>query len=234
MSTPPFLLEDDERVIKAVAKEWCTLTNTEILAWERDFTEMQAEQRDLAANGAWVAGPADLLTIIGRSRRETYHSAVIAWLLEPGGRHRLGTTFLRAILDKCLTEGEFDTDDLAACVTDTEVDAASSRADIVVSGPGLHLVIEVKVDAAEGPNQCQRLFDDHNGSEAGFVFLTPSGGEPRSCNDDIRAVWAPLSFGWIANELENLMASQAEQIATDMAARGTVRSYLATLRKEFR
>src|SRR6266540_3645693 len=73
---------------------------TQIPAWEEDIEQLVAEQTALMNDGRWVGGPDDLLSIIGCSRRETYHSAILAWLLNPYGRHGLGTVLLAKLLQR--------------------------------------------------------------------------------------------------------------------------------------
>jgi len=213
--------------------EWKAIQTREVAHWETIFKEMRAEQLGHIKRGQWVGGPPDLLGIIGKGRWETFHSAVVAWLLNPNGKHYLGPTFLEMLLDKSHPDHGLSVEDLAPCSSAVEVEAASSRADIVVSGPDLHLVIEVKVDAQEGPNQCQRQFNDHNGPDSLFVFLTPRGVRPRSCTGDVQSSWGILSFTWIRDTLGELLQSHADLLAQDQGAQATIRSYLSTLRREF-
>ena len=232
MSATAFRLDEQEAAINAVAVEWAALMTKAVAEWDADMATMMAEQAQLVAKGRWVGGPADLLTVIGRGRRETYHSAILAWLMNPGGRHRLGTNFLRAVLDTCTDAPAVQPDTLPGCASAVEVNGPSSRADIVVGGPGLHLIVEVKVDWVESDDQCQRLFNDHDRPEARFVFLTPRGRVPRSCDDVTRACWAALSFRQVRSTLERLVDGNSD-LAADEDAHATLRSYLATLRREF-
>jgi hypothetical protein len=62
--------------------------------WEQQFALAEADYRALVHEGRWLDGRADLLGVIGASRRETYHSAILAWLLTPTRRHGLGPRFL--------------------------------------------------------------------------------------------------------------------------------------------
>ena len=234
MTQSPFMSSAHEAAFSHIEAEWRALEQSSLETWEADFATMDTEQRTLVSQGRWIGGPSDMLTIIGRARREVFHSAMLAWLLDPNGRHRLGVGLLRALVDACDIAWTVDDASLAACTSATEISAEQSRADIVVSGPDLHLVIEVKVDAAEGERQCQRLFDDHDRPEACFVFLTPSGRPPQSCDaDTIRSAWTPISFRWVATTLTCILDSPSRHQAADTAM-ATLQSYRATLDKEFR
>ena len=112
-------------------------------------------------SGEWIIGRPDLLGIIGRSRRELDHCAVIAWLLDPRGAHGLRTHFLEELLRKAFPKApDFPPDDLALAWTETEVTRSTSRADIVVYLPEAIVVIEAKIDADEQDEQCDRLVGD--------------------------------------------------------------------------
>ena len=225
-----FDLENAEMRFQALQSEWRDHVTRLPIGWADRMAAMADEHHGLLSAGEWVSGPADLLGIIGRGRRETYHSAILAWLMSASGRHGLGPKFLEAVLDETLGYGEFDPNGLAACTPATEVAKAASQADIVVTGPGLNILFEVKVDAAEGDRQCQRLYNDHCDEGALFVFLTPHGRSPMSCEtDESRASWICLSFRRVRAILTDLVP----MISNSCDARPAVLSYLTTLNKEF-
>ena len=65
--------------------------------WESQFEGMVLEQRELSRAGSWVGGPRDLLGVLGKSRHEVTHSAIVAWLLDPGMRHGFGSRMLSRV-----------------------------------------------------------------------------------------------------------------------------------------
>ncbi len=214
----------------AAEQEWLEIIAPPDIPWDEAVADMMREQDALISAGSWIGGPSDMLSIIGKSRWETFHSAVVAWLLWPTAEHRLGIGMLRRVVERCFPDIELDDDILMRCTTATEVSRANSRADIVVNGPGLKIVIEAKVDASEGHNQCGRLHLDHVDDGALFVFLTPSGVKAKTAGQDIES-WAPLSFRDIRDDLGACLAAAAPHPG---GGRATAASYLATLKKEFR
>src|SRR5271157_3578978 len=164
-----------ETSFNKLATEWRRLQEERVSAWDRLFEEMAREERDLIASSQWVSGRADFLGILERHRRETDHSKILAWLMNPRGHHGLGVKFLSAILRKAFVE-EFPVDDMLQARTMCEVPGPKSRADIVIRFPGITIVVETKVDAKESKGQCDKLFTDFRdrcGSR--FLFLTPWG-----------------------------------------------------------
>lgn len=118
--------------------------------------------------------------------------------------------------------------------TACEVQRPSSRADIVVTAPGLTVVIEAKVDAAEGERQCDRTYEDwcHEGDVV-FVFLTKDGRDlDKESADATKDAFRTLSFVAVREELEKLRASLDTD---DPPPRGlaALHTYLQTLRAEF-
>ncbi|XXX92523.1 PD-(D/E)XK nuclease family protein [Sorangium sp. So ce204] len=109
----------------------------------------------------------------------------------------------------------------------------NARADVVVAGPGLCLVIENKVDAGEQPRQCDRLFESF-GREPGalFVFLSPSGRAPETATGSAREAFQKVSYADIASMLRSSWARAPGKGAT-ARGREVVSNYLATLEREF-
>lgn len=204
-------------------------------AWEDRLATMRARMDELWRAGQWVSGPADLLGVIDRSRHETYHSAILAWLLDPGAPHGLFTTFLESMLRRLWPETSFDASALRGATTQTEVARERCRADIVVQAAGMTIIVEVKVDADERGEQCNdyfRVFSPES-RDARFAFLTPDGRAPSTATDEDAAnVFRRWSFRQIRDDLRALLADPAR--ATD-PAKGlyAVRTYLETLEVEF-
>ena len=228
-----FDLAEARVAFATVEAAWRSVRSSEVGQWRRDFDEMSVQQDRLRAAGKWIGGACDLLSIIGRGRRETYHSAILAWLLNPSGRHGLGTSFLRALLVEAQVPGGIADDGLVAAVPAIEVEGGTSRADIIVRSPGLHVVIEVKVDAREGDEQLQRLYNDHASPSASFIFLTPRGRPPSSCEPGIAELWARLSFRTVKAALEQVLADRTHLAAESSHDSSGAINYLLTLKKEF-
>ncbi|MBK9371663.1 MAG: PD-(D/E)XK nuclease family protein [Deltaproteobacteria bacterium] len=166
-----------------------------LTAWRDALDTLRAEQASLQAQGLWAAsGPADLLSVAGLGRRETVHTAALAWLLRPAKEHGLGARLLNAVL-ATLGLPPVPPEDHARVRVSTEETRKSRRADIVARWPRGALVIEAKVDAEEAPRQCDDLFELF-GDEPGvsFVFLTPTGRRPSSATGPAAEAFLPLSF----------------------------------------
>jgi len=204
-------------------------------AWESRFAAMKDEMDAKWAEGQWFSGPNNLLAVIGRQRHETYHSAILAWLLDPGAPHGLFTSFLEAMFRRLWPETPIDAKTLRGATTATEVAKEKCRVDIVVWAAGLMIVIEVKVDARERGDQCNdyyRVFAPKS-KDVRFIFLTPEGRIPDSATEkDAAKAFVPWSFRQIREDLTALMATENMQksIAHGAAA---VRTYLQTLEEEF-
>ncbi len=151
-------------------------------------------------------------------RLERAHTKTLAWFLHPNREHDFGPV----LLGKLLSILQFD---LPADVDLTMVEAKAEqcldtgkRLDVFARGrlpsngaiqKSWYLIIEAKVDAAEGPDQTAE-YDEWIKNNLGKspvlrVFLTVDGRPPESTNE---ITWKPLSFLQLAfgfrQELENL------------------------------
>jgi len=201
--------------------------------WKAALQHLSDEQQRLLDQGQWVSGPSSLLSVIGQSRRETYHCRVVAWLMDPTGRHGLGPHFLELFLNACFPDEEFDREGLRRATVSCEVPRSRSRADIVVSLPDATVVIEAKTDADERPRQCDDLYADF-GEELNphFVFMSPRGREPITASGDAKETFRTFSFVQCRNLLEKV-SDLPRPGRPDEIALGTVKNYLATMRTEF-
>jgi hypothetical protein len=199
--------------------------------WEVELSSMAAEQDLMVRDGRWVSGPEDMLSIIGRSRREIYHSAILAWLLDPLARHGLGISLLQSLLAEC--GRNVGSDELRTVRCELEVQEDKTRADIVVSGPGFTLVVENKVDAGEQDRQCDRLFERFGGDPGTlFVFLTPTGCTPNTATEAAMDAFKPMSYPRMARLIREALERGLRTDATSHG-REVVSNYLSTLAKEF-
>lgn len=219
-----------------VRAEWLAITRPEPPDPGR-FALVKQEADAIIDAGHWVSGPADLLSVLGRQRDELAHSRVIAWLLTPTGRHGLGRQFLRAVLDHVWPGEGLLQSDLVTVVTESTRSAADegadlreARADIVVIGREATIVIENKVDAGEGFEQCERLYWSwaDRPTETRWLFLSPNGRQPMTLSTrQARAAWRSLSYGDLGRLLDKTLAVAGG--AADAAGRSTAHQYLASI-----
>ena len=216
--------------VRAATELDAVARNQAVSSWIAAFDDLRAEQDALRQSGRWVSGPADLLGVIGQSRRETYHSAILAWLLDPNMRHGLGTGFLERLIRRCFPDSLFNS--LADAWTQCEVTRAGARADIVVWSTELTLVIENKVDAVEQPGQCDSYFDlfvEEPGAR--FLFLTPSGVRPCTASGEAAAAFQSVSYAAVKEELTAILDETSTLIPGP--GRDVALQYLRTLEREF-
>lgn len=188
---------------------------------------MLTEHEQLCQSGLWRDGPTDVLSVIGKARQETHHSAIIAWLLTPTGEHGLGTRFLSAVLSSLFPDDAFASLSLARAACEVYRPSPDTRADIVVWAPSFTLIIENKIDAYEQPAQCQRLYQHFKQEKnARFCFLTPCGYTPTT---DLNGAFKCLSYV----SLRGLLQSALDASEIHAPGRATALSYLQTLKREF-
>jgi hypothetical protein len=193
--------------------------------WESQLAVLVTEESVLRAQGRWLRGPHDLLGVIGRRRSELSHTAALAWLLDPIGAHGLGTEplagFLRLIGDD--VPGE---EVLGWCRPVREIAVEDTRADLVIDGPGVRIVVEVKVDAGEGEEQTKRLVRHFDEEGARFVFLTRSGAMPVGAGEHLDR-WCAVSWADVLTVLE----STRTRCVPSERAMSSVDAYLESLRR---
>jgi hypothetical protein len=192
---------------------------------------MLAEEEGLRRAGRWTRGPEDLLSLIGEARRELAHSALLAWLLDPEGRHQVGTRLLERLLRGTWPDGNFE--DLHRVWVEREVTQGDARADIVIFGRGFTIVIENKVNAPEGPMQCERLYQGF-ARDTGvlFAFLTPDGRAPRSAGAEAQVAFKAISYRQVIAWLRAALMESVEDDAAESLGYQTAMNYLVTLEKE--
>jgi hypothetical protein len=200
---------------------------------------MRERHLELRRAGFWIHGRPDLLAVLGRERRETYHSTMLGWLLDPGAPNGLGTRFLRRFLIEVDPAFSSITEErLESVSVQCEVARLESRTDVVIFGNDFTVAIEVKVDAVEGPDQCLRIFRDFRDEPgARFVFLTPGGRRPSTATDEAEGVYVPLSYQWVARLMTSVLAEGTEDRGSlegpHAVGRATCTSYAFTLKQEF-
>jgi hypothetical protein len=164
-----------DELIADLQAEWNALGMVQPLdmqTWRQTIRIMTRDYEAIRAAGRWQRGPSDFFGVLRISRSELAHCSMIAWLLDPEGRHGLGRAFLDCLADRHLRP--IDRVGMHVRSVETEVQRLETRADIVVWGGTFTLIVEAKVDAGEGWQQCDRLYERFSmepGSQ--FVFLTP-------------------------------------------------------------
>ncbi len=231
-STQPAGGDVREAAFARLLEEWAAATPslpTQLVDWTRAIERIAADERALRARGAWVHGRDDLLGVLQAQRRETLHSALIAWLLDPCGTHGLGIRFLAAFAARVFPDDTFD--GLDAARTSCELARGPCRADIVIELPAGTIVVENKIDAVESPRQCDILFEQFSDDGCRFVFLTPRGSPPSTASGDATRAFACLSYTAIKVMLREALAGTA---AAPGRGRHVAEDYLRTLDREFR
>jgi hypothetical protein len=220
----------DDKLIGELAARWASVVlrpQADLVEWRTGLDEMAVEYEALRGRGLWTYGRDDFFGILRIGRAELYHSAMLAWLLDPLGRHSLG----RRLLDQLVAAHLPYVDSTAFRLRsiDLEVQKQETRADIVVSGDSATIIVEVKVDAVEGHRQCDRLYErffEEPGSV--FVFLTPTGRPPMTATGEALEAFVPISFPQVGDALEVVLVGVDGGVAVDIA-----RNYLRTIRREF-
>jgi hypothetical protein len=218
-------LADWDEVFPRLVVEWKPLgppagiVTVDIAAWEMEARRVRDEHASLLSLGQWVSGPLDLMTIMGRARDELSHSAVLAWALNPTGRHGLGTRLLTAILEEGWKDGQ--TPNATTVTVQREVKMDSRRADIIVHADDMILVIENKLDAVENAGQCEDTYQlwSRQAGDVRFLLVTVDGHEPGSTRTmEAAEAWRSVSYAALRTLLEELLAdvpTRADMSAMD-------------------
>lgn len=221
--------------LEKVRAEWLAVTRMPTFDLER-FTRVKREADALVDTGAWDSGPSDMLSVLGRQRDELVHSRLLAWLLVPNHRHGLGRSVLTGFLDALwpgeglMRSGPVTAElEVPAAGVDEDGRLREARADIVLRGDGITVVIENKLDAGEQPDQCERLYWAFAGGagEVRYVFLTPSGRSPTTAPSQATSdAWEALGYRDVRAVVEAAIAGARPSSA---AGRATALQYLETL-----
>ena len=220
----------DDDLFRSVADQWSGMTvlaPEDLSSWHSTVLQVATEYDQIRGLGSWLRGPDDFFGILGIGRLELFHSAMLAWLLDPEGRHGLGRRFLDLLLVGYVPGLEPSA--MRVRTVQLEAHRIETRADIVVWGDAATLIIETKVDAGEGFRQCDRLFERFS-EEPGprFLFLTPTGRPPLTATGDAAAAFSTVAFSNIASVLERAL-EESERAETSVVAF----NYVRTLKREF-
>ncbi len=178
----------------------------------------------------------NIFEALSLERHEIRHSAFIRWLLDPSETHGLGDYWLRQFLQKVIKASDgilgnslslFDLDDWN--LGGAEVRKEWRNIDLLILDEHNLFVcaIENKVDSGESPGQLRR-YREIVGQEFAsyrkvFVFLTISRNTPSD------AAYVPISYGDIADAIENGLRRRESQLNHEIAL--FVQQYLDMVRR---
>lgn len=142
-----------------------------------------------------IAGHYERLSIfdmLGQSSRELTHSAFIAQMLNPRGKHGMGITFLNLFLEQLSLSNKFDTVNVEVEIEKdfgpkegSGADAKGGRIDIYIkNSKGQIIVIENKIYAADQTDQLQR-YRNSTGSDSIIFYLSLDGHAPSNSPQSI-------------------------------------------------
>ena len=189
-----------------------------------DFESLFVNNPDLDSIGDYVS-KFNPIKVMGMTRMEIRHSAILAWLLNPKETHGLGDRFLKAFISEALRDHNAEMLPSAlqvsqADMTDTEVRREWRQIDILLISPrnGWIFIIENKVDSRQRKNQLkdyfelvESVFDSHQPSLKRGIFLTLWDEAPQ---DDR---YAPIQYGAVCGILEQLSRPSLHALKHEVA-----------------
>lgn len=207
-------------------------SRSELDEWRESMTQMIARQDGLVAGGKWLSGPSDLLGVAGVARNEMAHTRMLAWLLDPRGRHRLGDAVLQSLVHHVAAPAEVPSPLVVRSVHVSHW-CNGREADIVVFGRDFTLVVEVKVDAPEQEKQCDDLYANYRGKPGPlFLFLTPGGWFPYTATGSARQAFKTATWKQVREMIESALENREAGLAGPGAA--IPAEYAITLKEHFR
>ena len=178
-------------------------------------------------------GKVNLFDVLKVSKKEIYHSNMLAWLLDPNENHGLGEAFLKGILQKLVEndeKGKYDVFDiLLSDLYSFSVFREWKKNDILlVSEKEKKLfAIENKVGSHEHDNQLDRYRDtlekDYPEYKRFYLFLTPGGEEP---SDSVN--WEVLTYTDVIDVLERSVKRIELQADVDLM----IKNYINVVRRD--
>jgi hypothetical protein len=171
----------------AVRREWAAASPG--VDWHDDFSRLIDEWRGVE----WRSGGRTLMASLGLQFDEVALCRGLAWLLEPGGSHRLG----RRPLDALLGDLDVPVPKDAPIEIRVEETRADTRADVVLRVGGQTVIIEAKVFAGEQPRQADRIYKHWAGENLTLVFLTRTGYFPYTASES-RGLWVARAWRDVA------------------------------------
>lgn len=175
--------------------------------------------------------PFDVLKI---TRTEIRHSNVLAWLLDSGESHGLGSGVLSELLNVVVKEKLVDTETafklLTLPLSDVVVYREMQNIDILVEVDNKCVIcIENKVDTQDHDDQLNRYYqiitNRYTSLTKLFLYLTPGGAAP--LHDDNTA-WNTISYETVCR----LIHKAATKVSLRADVKAFIDSYLDVLRRE--
>lgn len=199
-----------ERRFEVLRREWTTRSPGD--DWEDDFSRLTDEWRSVE----WRSGGKTLMAALGLQFDEVALCRGLAWLLEPGGSHRLGRRPLDALL------GDLDVPVVEDAPVEIAVEEAraDTRADVVLRVGGRTVVVEAKVFAGEQPRQADRLYKHWSTENVTLVFLTRTGHFPYTAKES-ESLW--LARAW------RDVAAMMRRVADGADASAGAREFIETI-----
>lgn len=228
-----------EKQFQEMEHEWREIRQqkmaSDMTRWEKQFAEMSDEYQCLVARGLWVSGPADFFSIIERAEDERTHSRVLAWLLTPTGRHGLRNLLLTRLLEHYDSKHDNAYSPQVRPIVRTVSRFSKGRdnreADIVVWGEDFTLVVEMKVNAGEQPDQCDDLYENFKAKpDPRFLFLTRNGDKPETATGDAKRAFETISWPQVRCMIE---AALKDPVSKKGTAVSIVENYIFTLKENF-
>jgi len=172
-----------------------------------------------------LLGGFNIFQVLKFEHGEIRHSNVLAWIMDPGGSHGLGSTFLKKWLMRILHESSSEREMPVAPVdidswqfADVEVRREWLHIDLLiiiklVDGGECIVVIENKIRSIERTNQLKRYREvvekQFPHAKKIFIFLTKDLQKPTD------TVWEPASYDEIHTTLKECLQSRSNTIGAE-------------------
>ncbi|MCI0709189.1 MAG: PD-(D/E)XK nuclease family protein [Chloroflexi bacterium] len=178
----------------------------------------------------------NIFEAIGAVRQELRHSDFLSFMLNPAEKHGLDDRFLKAFLMRVLSVAdEPPISPIRINVTNfssATVERETQNVDILIhdADSSIVCIIENKIFTGEHSNQLTRYYQVAQRRYPGAgaiipVFLTPDGVPPQ----DEDSPYIPLSYGDLAEIIEQVRQAQASMLGTDVNT--IMRHYVTMLRR---
>ncbi len=172
-----------------------------------------------------------IFDMLGQSSRELTHSAFIAQMLNPRGKHGLGITFLNLFLEQLSLRKEFDTVNVEVEIEKDlgpkegfGADAKGGRIDIYIkNSKGQIIVIENKIYATDQTNQLQR-YRNSTGPDSIIFYLSLDGHAPSNSPQSID--YRLISYG---DEIKHWLIKCLETVKENRHLSTIIQQYMFTI-----
>lgn len=198
-----------------------SVPDIEAFSLSRFFTKLRGPLQISEQSGLF----SDVFAGMRIGKDEIKNAQLLAWFLDWRNQHGMGSRLLNGLLSLAWTPHGLFGSASRSCSVTTEVlpdGLVGSRVDILIEDPRFLVIIEVKIDAGEQPDQVSRycqIAERRAGSKPWMVvYLTPDGRPPLtggSWSDHI------VNISW------NVVAGLLET-AAQVGGPSSVAAYLAT------